>query len=431
MSIFRGQNLMVATDTAIVAGGLDVNTTNIGTAGQLAFVGITNQTVAPGVTVADTDVLTIFEYISGTTSLKRTMTIPGRKVTKFTGETYSPATRRVIAIGYNRKTAVGSIPVNASTEYQFTIHVISDKQTYSERNLLITMEFISSATATQSTIATQIVNAINTPTNNSASAYLPKLLTAVKVGDGTGAYGLTGATNFGVEITGKVLAQAVGSYAIETPNFAVELNSLSGFGQGAVSTNISNPYQSGGSYQWTYNLENFLLGQEGKMNRVIFPIPVDYLQTSSTPTISAQVAGSGNVGVTNGSDLVTFATTNASFAPGDLITYTDGTAAVFNGEIKYLIGTTQAVLVDLVTGTTQANSVVKKRGFYSTIVIEFTNPNLFDGVGVTGNNNQSVIIAVPAWTAAAAYSSPSTAALSILSLLNPYMNSLGFASVTI
>lgn len=429
MSTFRVQSLMVATDNAIVAGGLAVNTTNIGTQGALAFVGGNMLTQASGITVSDSDSLQIFNYITSNATLKRTMQIPGRRITSYKGEKYSPSTRQVIAIGYNRKTAAGSIPVAASTDYQFDIHVSSDKQTYSERNLNFTLTLLSAATATQSTIATQIVNAINGPTGS--SGYLNKLLSAKKVGDGTGVDGLTGATNYGVELTGKLLTQAVGSYAIETPAFSVQCNSLSGFGQGYVATVISTPSQGTGSYQWTYNLENFLLGEEGKINRVIFPIPVDNFQVSSTPISSATVAGTGNVGVTTSSDLVTFATTNTAFAPGDLITYTNAAATVLNAEIKYLIGTTQAVLVDPIVGSTNATSVVKKRGFYDVVTIEFTNPNLFDGAGVTGNSNEGVVIAIPAWTAATAYNVTSTSAASILGLLNPYMSSLGFGNVSL
>ncbi len=426
MSTHRVQNLIVSTDTAIVAGGLDINTTNVGTQGTLAFSGSSNVTLTAGNTISDSETIIIWNYITANASLRRTMSIPGRRITKYSATAYSPSQRKVVAIGYNRKTAAGSIAVAASTDYQFTVHVASDKQTYSERNLNFTLTFLSAATATQSTIATQIVNAINGPTGS--NAYLPKLLSAKKVGDGTGVDGLTGASNYGVEITGKLLTQAVGSYAVETPNFDVELNSLSGFGQGAVQTVINAQDDGSGTYTQMNNLESYLLGEEGVMNRVIFPIPVANLTASSTPVASATVTGTGNVGVTTSSDLVTFATTNASFGPGDLITYTNAAATVLNAEIKYLIGTTQAILVDPIVGATNATSVIKKRGFYSQIVIEFTNPNLFDGAGVTGNNNQSVVIAVPAWTAAAAYNTTGTGAASILALLNPYMNSLGFAS---
>lgn len=424
MSTHRVQNLVVSTDNAIVAGSLAINTTNIATQGKLAFAGENNVTLTAGNTISDSETISIWNYITANASLRRTMSIPGRKVTKYTALAYQPASRKVVAIGYNRKTAAGSIPVAASTDYTFTIHVASDKQTYSERNLNFTLNFTSAAAATQSTIATQVVNAINGPTGS--NSYLPDLLTAIKVGDGTGVYGLTGATNYGVEITGNLLTQAVGSYAIETPNFDVECNSLTGWGQGYVATVINAQDNGSGTYQQMYNLENFLLGQEGQMNRTLWPTPTQNFAVSSTANLSGIVAGTGNVGVTTLEDKITFATTNAAFSPGDLVTLNDT-----NYEIKYLIGTTAAILTSVFAGATDATLEVKKRGFYSQIVIEFSNPNLFEGAGVTADNKQSVVIAVPAWTAAAAYNATSTSAASILALLNPYMNSVGFASVTL
>lgn len=424
MSTHRVQNLIVSTDTALVAGALDINPTNVGTQGKLAISGMENVTLTAGNTISDSDTLILWNYITANASLRRTMTIPGRKVTSYRAEAYQPAKRKVVAIGYNRKTLAGSIPVAASTDYTFTVHVASDKQTYSERNLNFTLNFLSSASATQSTIATQVVNAINGPTGS--NSYLPELLTAVKVGDGTGVYGLTGATNFGVEITGNVLTQAVGSYAVETPNFDIECNSLTGWGQGYVATVINAQDDGSGTYTQMSNLENYLLGEEGQMNRTLWPTPTQNLTVSSTSTQSAIVAGTGNVGVTTLEDVITFATTNASFSPGDLITLND-----VNYEIKYLISTTKAVLTRVFAESTDATLEIRKRGFYSQIVIEFSNPNLFDGAGVTGDNKQSVVIAVPAWTTNVAYTTTGVGAASILALLNPYMNSLGFASASL
>ncbi len=416
--IHRSQNLAISADSAIVAGGLAINPTNV-TAGKLAFAGMNNVTLTAGNTISDSDMLQIYQYISGTASLKRTMVIPGRKVTKFEVELYAPATRKVMAIGYNRKTLTGSIAVANNTEYEFSIVVTSDKQSFSQRSGRQTIDFTSAAAATQSTIATQIVNAIN------ANEYLKKAMTAIKVGDGTGIYGLTGATNFGVEVTGKVLDQATGSFALEIPNFEIQLVDSLGFGNGAAATTISTPDQGVGSYQWVYNLENFLLGQEGKINRTAFPIATDYLQVSSTANLSAAVAGTGNVGTTIGSDVITFATTNASFVPGDLVEIDSA-----NYEIKYLISTTSAVL-NTVAAATAAAATMKKRVFYDVITIEFSNPNLIDGAGIMQDNLQSVVIAVPGATAGAAHGATSTAGASIQALLNPWMNSVGFASISL
>ena len=419
MPIHRVQNLMLSADTAIVAGGLAINPTNV-TAGKLAFAGMNNVTLTAGNTVADSDMFQVYQYIAANGSLKRSMIVPARKITKYEVEQYAPATRKVAVIGFNRLTATGSINAFVNTEYEFSITVKSDKQTYSERLFKKTINFKSSATATQSTIADQVVASIN------ADEYLKKLVSAVKVGNGTGAFGLTGATIFGVEITGKLVPQAVGSYALETPNFDVNLNANVGFGASARATYISTPFQGSGTYQMAANLENFLFGQEGKMNRVIFPIPADNFTVSSTPNLSAAIAGTGNVGVTAGSDVVTFATTNTALVVGDLITL-DG----IDAEIKYLIGTTTAILVDPFAGATNATSVLKKKIFYDMVTIEFSNPNLMDGAAGVMDSKQSLMLAIPGATTGAAYNATSTAGASVMALLNPYMASLNFAAISL
>lgn len=409
MGTHRVQNLMVSADTAVVAGGLAINPTNV-TAGKLAFAGEANVTLTAGDTVADSDSLIIYQYIAANGALKRTAKIPANYVTKYKAEAYAPATRKVVAIGYNRKTAAGSIVAANSTEYEFSIVINSDKQLYSTMLFKKTFQFVSAAAATQATIAAQIASAIN------GDEYLKKMVTALVVNSGG---------NYGVEITGKVLAQATGSYAIETPDFDVFLNDTLGF---STTTNgvISTAFQGVGSYQALSNLEKFLIGYEGKMNFTTFPIPSDNLLVSSTANLSSAIAGTGNVGVTNASDVVTFATTNAALVPGDLVEL-DGA----NYEIKFLIGTTSAILTENFTGSTTATSVLKKRQFYDMIVIEFSNPNLNDGAALITDNKQSVIIAVPAATTGAAYNATSTAGASIQAILNPWMNSLGFASISL
>ena len=102
-------------------------------------------------------------------SIKRSMGIRGTNVTGYKGQSYAAPTRKVHAIGYNRALSTGSIVVNNSTEYKFSIRFTNDKQLFSVRPEVLSVSFISSASASQSNIADQIVASINGSAYGSSS----------------------------------------------------------------------------------------------------------------------------------------------------------------------------------------------------------------------------------------------------------------------
>jgi hypothetical protein len=55
------------------------------------------------------------------------MTITGANITGYKGERYAPDTRDVYVIGYNRKTATGSIQVTNDADYTFLVSIKYDK----------------------------------------------------------------------------------------------------------------------------------------------------------------------------------------------------------------------------------------------------------------------------------------------------------------
>jgi len=416
MSLHKVKTILIGDGTAIPAGASAVNTTNVAT-GDIAVVGKNALTLTAGNTVSDSDGIYIFQG-QADGNLKRSPLIPARKVTSFQSEPYTAATRCVRSIGYDRKAATGSIEVNVDTIYEFSINFKNNKFLWSERPLKFRLPFTSSASATQSTIATQIVNAINNHTS------LKTQIVAIKVGDGTGVMGLTGATNFGVEITGKTLTQFNTNYSEEKVSFEVFTDNQVGFGD-TTTTSISERSFGSGTYLQVYNEENFNFGYDGVLNRTKWPIPTLVYAASSTLTATTIVPTATMVTL---EDKITFsATVSGMLAAGDFITI-NGNAF----EIKYFIDTTHAIATDVnATGGTLTTQAVTKKVGYDMINIEFSNPSLSDGSGILNDNSQAVTIAVPAGIAASAYTVNSVQGDDLLSLLNPYMNSVGFASVTL
>ena len=194
MSIHKVTNIFVGNGSALEA---NVNTL---TAGKLGLFNSNQAILASAYSAGGAaDSIQFSEtYSDGT--FKKSMWINGRSVVSARAEAYAPAQREVWAIGHNRKTAAGTIEVNNSTVYTAAIRFKNDKSLYSERPEVLRVEFTSSATATQLSIATQAAAAIN-------NSGFKTLVSAIVVGDGTGVYGLTGATDYGVEITAKDIEQ--------------------------------------------------------------------------------------------------------------------------------------------------------------------------------------------------------------------------------
>lgn len=378
---------------------------------------------------------------------KRSFPIQGTSVTGYKGEHYVPARRNVWGIGYQRGSIVdgvttaasGSIEVNNSTLYEFTIRFKNDKQFYSERPEILSISFVSSASASQSNIADQIVSAINGSAFGSAVSGVKEIV-AVKVGDGTGAHGLTAATNFGVEITGLVINQFQNtSYKEELVYFSVFANSASGAGLTTV-TEIQSVKFGTGTYNQVYNMENLFLGHEGVLNRRFWPIPTQAYLSSSTYTTSGNVAAAatdptGNVSATINLDLVTVATATTGLRPGEIIDI-NGTQY----EIKYIRSSTTFVTT-AVQAATYSGANLKVKYLYNILNINLTDMTMQDGAGVGQLSKKNIFIATPSIDAAAAdpfdrtLDSADTSAecLDLLDILDAWMASTpgAFAAVTL
>lgn len=419
MSFNRLQNVFIGDGSAMAAAGSVITSTNVAT-GDLAVANMKNEIMSPGDTIADSEGIYVAEGRNSTTMpVKRSMKIPGRKVTSYLGKSYKPASRDVWAIGYNRQSTTGSIDVTNDADYQFYITFKNPKNLYSERLQRRSFIVRSAASATQLSIATQIANAIN------LDGVCADFVTAVVVGNGTGAYGLTGASAWGVEITADLLSLPVGAYNEERVYFEVYLEDFTTAFGTTTATQIETMTYGSGTYNQVSLLEKMCLANEGVLNFKMWPIPTQVLSASSTLVTSSNVSGvTGNVSITSGEDVATV-TSNTIIRPGEIIDI-NGTQY----EVKYLIGATKFVITSLATATYSGANLKVKYG-YDVIAIEFSNPNLLQAAGVTQDNLQSVVIAIPAINSGSAYNSQSTQLGDLLGVLNPYMQSAGFATLTL
>lgn len=356
--------------------------------------------------------------------LKKSMEIRGTNVTAYKGQSYAAAKRKVHAVGYNRNTSTGTIEVNNSTIYKAVVRFTNDKQMYSERPEVLSATFTSAPTATQSNVADQLVNAIN---NSAFGTGLNRQIIAVKVGDGTGAYGVTAATNFGVEVWGLDIAQTETNYMFNQVNFQVFVDDSTGFGSTTTSVEIQGVDPGVGTYNLIYNQERYDLQYEGVLNRRLWPIPVQSYLASNNYFNSGAIAPTANV--TTGQDKVTFsasvATATTNILAGDKVLI-DGVAY----EIKYMASTTVGYLTTPAT-TTNATAAVIKRFQYDVYSIEFTDLVTTPGVNIGAFAKKLLLIATPAIDAAGAVNSLSTEGAAIKAILNPWMTSTPLAPTTL
>jgi hypothetical protein len=405
MSIHKVTNTFVGNGTALET------TVNTLTPGKLGLFGKDQAILATAYAAgAAGESITVSEtYADG--SFKKSMSIDGRNVTSARGKRYSPATREVWAIGYNRKTAAGLIGVVNSTDYTFNIRFKNDKSLYSERPEVLRGSFLSSAAATQLTIATQIAAVVN-------NGGFKTLVKAIIVGNGTGIQGLTGATAYGVEITALDINQFRSStYKENRVYFSVHVEDATGFGATTTCDQIQANSYGEGTYNYIYNKENFDYQYEGLSNRRLWPaqsvsfnsVATGYLTAAIVPTVTGVV----------GEDTVTFsATVAAIIRVGELVE--------LNGsmyEVKYFISATVAVLTVSVPAI-GAGSAVKLKYFYSILILEFTDNSFTSGADLISVARKSVYIATPAIDAGAAYTAiatGSTEGASLLSKLNTWL----------
>jgi len=349
-------------------------------------------------------------------SFKKSMFVNGRSITQARTETYKPATREVWSIGFDRKLAVGTIEVNPSSDYTFSIRFKNDKTLYSERPETLRGNFTSSNSATQLTIATQIAGVINT------SGFKIQIA-AVVVGDGTGTNGLTGAVNYGVEISALDITQfQSSSYKENRVYFSVHVDHATGFGATTTFTQTSANSFGEGTYNFVYNKENFDYQYDGLLNRRLWPAQSVKFNSNATPIASAAITPTATTVL--GSDTITLsASVAAILRPGELITL-----AGVNYEIKYFINPTVAVLTVPYAVTGASGVLITVRCFYSFIVLQFTDINSTTGADSVSMSNKLIFIATPAidpvtpWvTFAAALTVGSTEGASLITKLNTWL----------
>lgn len=362
--------------------------------------------------------------------LKRSFEIKGTSVVGYKGLSYAPARRNVWSIGYHRASiaaqsptgsaiaAGGDITVNNSTEYNFSIRFKNDKSFYSERPEVLNVTFTSAAVATQSNIADQIVSAIN----NSAFGSNPvgiKVIKAVKIGDGTGVYGLTNATNYGVEIWGLDVNQFSNTtYKENYVYFSVHVNDATGFEDTTECVELQSMDPGVGTYYSVYNKENFFYGNEGVLNRTKWPVPSLAYLASSTGITSGTIAAFTVTG-TISEDTVTFSAAASTQLPAGSIVLLNGTQY----EIKYYTSTTVAVLTEVLSAGLAADTVAAK-AWYDMYVIDVLDVVTTAGANIGQFAKKQVIIATPAINSGATnMTTQGTESSNIEDALDPWMAS--------
>lgn len=395
---------------------------------QLNFVG-GDMTVAKGGSITITTDPTLYavnKLANG--DLKRSFPIKGVNVTGFSAESYAPAKREVWAIGHNRATTVGTIEVNNSTVYNASIIFKNDKTFYSQRPERLTISFTSAAAATQLSIATQIAAAINSSSFGSQPSGI-KEIKAVVVGDGTGVYGLTGATDYGVEIWALEINQFANStYTENKVYFSVHVEDASGFGTTTTCTQIQAHDIGNGTYEQVYNMENMFFGYEGVLNRTKWPVPTLAFLSSSTGVTSAALAAFTASG-TISEDTVTFSAAASTQLPAGSKILLDGVAY----EIKYYVSTTVAVLTEVLSATIAAVEV-KGKAWYDIINIQVDDYTTTPGANAVQASKKSIFIATPAISASStAMTTAPTGTSDLVTLLNAYMTTTpgAFANISI
>lgn len=395
-----------------VGNGTDLETSvSTLTPGKLGLFGNDNTVLAALETISTLGKDSIFfseTYADG--SNKKSMRIRGTSVIGAKSEDYAPAAREVWALGYNRKTATGTIEVNPSADYTFSILFKNDKTFYSVRPEAFRQTITSSASATQLTIATQVAAAIN-------NGAFKSQIVAVVVANGTGVYGLTGATNYGVEITAKDINQFTSStYRENRVYFSVHVDDSTGFGGTTTCTQISANSQGEGTYKWVYNYEKYLYQYEGLQNLRMWPAQTQSLNASSTGALSAAIVPT--VSGTISEDVVTFsASVAAILRVGELVEL----GGVMY-EIKYFVSSTVAVLTTVLSAGLVA-AAAKLKMFYDIITIEFNDTSFTTGPDTVSLARKAIYICTPAINATQAYTADSTEKAALIASLNPWLAS--------
>ncbi len=429
-------NVFISDGTDLKAdGSAFITITNLG------IVGGNMLNVAGSTTIATDPILYIVNKVADG-SYKKSVPLVGTHITAYAGSSYSPARRVVWGIGYHRAQGIaansptlatiaagGSIEVNNSTLYSFDLHFVNDKTFYSERPEFARFEFTSAAAATQLTIATQIAAKINASAWGSSVSGVKEVISVV-IGDGTGIYGLTGASNYGVEVWSLDINQfRETSYSIEKVNFSVQADSSTGFGATTV-TQIQTMDPGMGTYEEVYVAEKVGKRNEGVLNWTKFPIPAQDYLASSTGITSGTLAAFTASG-TIGEDQLTFSAAASTQLPAGSIIVLDSASTNVTYTIKYWISTTLAVLETVLSATVSTVTVAGK-AWYDMITIETTDVTIQDGSGANQTSKKIVTIALPAITSAAtSMATASTIVTSVIAVLNPWITSAPLNAATL
>lgn len=397
MSIHKVTNIFVGNGSALEA---NVNTLTAGKLGVFKADQTALGAASPYIAGTATDNIQFSEtYSDG--SFKKSMTINGRSVQSARFEKYAPAAREVWAIGYDRKLATGEIEVNNATDYTASIRFKNDKSLFSERPEVLRIGFTSSATATELSIATQIAAVIN-------NGGFKTLVEAIVVGNGTGVYGLTAATHYGVEISAKDINQFQSStYKENRVYFSVHVDDSTGFGTTTTCTQIQANSYGEGTYNQVYNKENFEYQYEGLSNRRLWPTQTVKFNVVNTGYLSGSVVAAATtptgalVAATTTTNAVTFdvvevATSTAGLRGGEIVS--------LNGvlyEIKYIINSTKFVITTPLTAVVAAQAFLVKY-FYDVIVLTFADNTFTSGADVQALAQKSIYVATPALNAGSA-----------------------------
>jgi len=418
---------------------LDANNTNIAAlTKQTAIVGadMTALNPAGGDTITTQPVIYLVNKLADST-LKRSFPVKGTSVTSYNAEHYAPARRCVATVGYQRGSVVdgvttaasGSIEVNNDTLYNLSIRFKWDKQFFSERPEMLRISFTSAAAATQLNIATQITSLINNSAYGSQPAGI-KVIKAVTIGNGTGVYGLTGASAYGVEMWGLDVNQFQNTtYAPLYVYFSAQVDDASGFGTTTTSSLVQTMDPGIGTYNQIFTKENYNYQFEGVLNRTKWPIPTLAYLSSSTFVTSANVAAAatsptGNVTTVINEDVVTVATATTGLRPGEIIDI-DGTQY----EIKYIQSSKSFVITTPATASYGAAANIKVKYLYNVFTITVSDVTTGAGANMGMFANKGIMIATPSIDAAAAdpfdrtldAADTSAECLDLLDILNSWM----------
>jgi hypothetical protein len=400
MSIHKVTNIFVGNGSALEA---DVNTLTPGKLGVFKADQTALGAATPYVAGTSADSIQFSETFPDGT-FKKSMLINGLAVKTARFEKYVPAQREVWAIGYDRKLATGEIEVNASSDYTASIRFKNDKSLYSERPEVLRINFTSSVSATQLTIATQVANAIN-------NGSFKSLISALIVGNGSGAMGLTNATKYGVEITAKDIEQFQSSTFKENRvYFSCHVDDSTGFGSTTTCTQIVANSYGEGTYNQIYNKENFEYQYEGLSNRRLWPaqavkfnvVNTGYLSGSvvaaaTTPTGALSAASTGILGANTVTyDVVEVATSTAGLRAGEIITLNS-----VQYEIKYIISATKFVITTPLTAVVAGTAFLVKY-FYDTLTLTFADNAFTSGADLINQAQKAVVIATPSINAGSA-----------------------------